>query len=179
LLPGLPRLEVFMKKFSFLFLFGIVAFSSVTAFSAEKTQYVQYPSAGNLYFVRHYEVTNSITVTNSEQYMWSFLSVRVSLPALTTNVLTITRISDQSYEQYEGDLVRTNELGEVETNAYWGLTNEVSVLETNVLGTIGGTNETTIKLTGLDNEFFQYGDIITYSFSEEAGTKRITINATR
>jgi hypothetical protein len=94
-------------------------------------------------------------------------------------VLTITRISNQSYEQYEGDLVRTNELGEVETNAYWGLTNEVSVLETNVLGTIGGTNLLTIKLTGLDNEFFQYGDIITYSFSEAAGTKRITINATR
>lgn len=133
---------------------------------AENREWTPNPLPGDMYFVDNIEVAGgSYTLTNNAAFMWYPALIRFTYGGSSTNTAVVNQIVKLSTEQYVGDQVITNDIGGVETNYNWGLTNTVETLYTNEIGRSVSTNATTDSIT-CENEYFQRGDILNITWSE-------------
>lgn len=114
-----------------------------------------------------------LSFTNEIVEPWQFSSIWLQAPALITNTMTVSMVRrfDEA-RQEQGELVETNDFGQVVTNWYHTITNVVSTTMTNGIIVLQATNLLTgyadgeVSAVKFPNGLYALpGDVFRFSFS--------------
>ena len=109
-------------------------------------------------------ITNNYTWTNDNVYPFTISAMTFNSDV--ANTTTVTRIRPVKEYQVVGNVVATNDMGGVETNYSYTVTNTVTVLLTNSLLSTTNSGTDIYDTSDIPQMYFRAGDIIVWSFSD-------------
>ena len=121
-------------------------------------------------------VAGSWTWTNDTAYPFRFSDIVFN--SAFANTTTVERVHIYKLNQLVGNVVTTNDMGGIETNFYYQVTNTLMTYATNVL--LSTTNSGAGAYTSEDIKqlWINFGDIVRFSFSDTS-TNLLYFNTTR
>ena len=120
--------------------------------------------------------TNNHTHTVSNAYPFLITAMQFNSDVANTSVVTRVRLS-KTYQEV-GDEITTNDMGGIETNYSFAVTNTVIVYATNTILSVTNAGSTIYGASDISQMYILLGDIITWTFSDNT-SKLLIFDAIR
>ena len=108
--------------------------------------------------------TNNHTHTVSNAYPFLITAMQFNSDVANTSVVTRVRAS-KTYQEV-GNQVTTNNMGDVETNYSYAVTNTLTVYATNTLLSVTNSGSTIYDTDDIPQMYILLGDVIKWTFSD-------------
>ena len=139
-------------------------------------------SAQNVQFTSHHgysmatNIGSSLVWTNDNAYPFKFDAMTFN--STVPNTTTVQRVRAYKINQERGNVVTTNDMGTIETNYYYQVTNVLSYVSTNLLLSITNSGSAVYTTDDIKQLWVHFGDIVIWSFSD-TNSKTLLYDTTR
>lgn len=121
-------------------------------------------------------VAGSLVWTNDTAYPFKFDAMTFNSSVANTTV--VQRVHAYKMNQTVGNIVTTNDMGGVETNFYYQVTNVLSYVSTNILLSVTNSGEAVYTKDDIKQLWIHAGDVVIWSFSD-TNSKTLLYDTTR